>query len=167
MFTQSNFEILASGLRCCSIVPRTFARTSQHSISSHTMYWTVHLYGGPRRVNHAAVVIRSTIFTFGGYCSGLDYNYLRPIDIHILDTGNRFKFFYKFLPLCVTWCNVLIPEKLTWRKLDPVVDKSNRDCTPFQRYGHTAVAYGSKIYLWGGRNDRQVCNTLYCFDTGE
>lgn len=54
------------------------------------MYWTVHLYGGPRRVNHAAVAIGTTIFTFGGYCSGVDYNTFKPIDIHVLDTGNAF-----------------------------------------------------------------------------
>lgn len=24
---------------------------------------------------------------------------------------------------------------------------------PYQRYGHTVVAYGGKAYLWGGRND--------------
>jgi len=51
------------------------------------MYWTVHTYGGPRRVNHAAVAIGTSIFTFGGYCSGVDYKKFKPIDIHILDTG--------------------------------------------------------------------------------
>lgn len=51
------------------------------------MYWTVHTYGGPRRVNHAAVVVGNNIFTFGGYCSGVDFNQLRPIDSHVLDTG--------------------------------------------------------------------------------
>lgn len=56
--------------------------------------------------------------------------------------------------------------KLKWLKLK--IDGTNNDskCIPFQRYGHTVVAQGSKIYLWGGRNDTQVCNTLYCFDTG-
>lgn len=33
------------------------------------------------------------------------------------------------------------------------------------RYGHTAVVYDGKIYIWGGRNDRASCNTLFCFDT--
>lgn len=56
------------------------------------MYWTVHLYGGPRRVNHAAVAIGDIIFTFGGYCSGIDYNTFKPIDIHVLDTGNCLTF---------------------------------------------------------------------------
>lgn len=37
--------------------------------------------------------------------------------------------------------------------------------TPFQRYGHTAVDYGSNIYLWGGRNDEAVCHKLFYFDT--
>ncbi|KAJ8963935.1 hypothetical protein NQ314_005266 [Rhamnusium bicolor] len=32
-------------------------------------------------------------------------------------------------------------------------------------YGHTAVVYGDKVYIWGGRNDRASCSTLFCFDT--
>jgi N-acetylneuraminic acid mutarotase len=36
---------------------------------------------------------------------------------------------------------------------------------PFQRYGHTAVANGDMVYIWGGRNDIYADNTLYCFDT--
>ena len=35
----------------------------------------------------------------------------------------------------------------------------------FQRYGHTVVSHGKKIYLFGGRNDNHSCNRLYCFDT--
>lgn len=62
---------------------------SSHGLSgTKMMYWTNHLLGGPRRVNHAAVTIGKNIFTFGGYCSGVDYNTFKPIDIHILDTGN-------------------------------------------------------------------------------
>ncbi|XP_008188760.1 kelch domain-containing protein 3 [Acyrthosiphon pisum] len=104
------------------------------------MYWTVHTYGGPRRVNHAAVAIGTSIFTFGGYCSGVDYKKFKPIDIHILDT-----------------------EKLKWWKLE--LNNQDCSCVPFQRYGHTAINLGSNIYLWGGRNDNRVCNTLYCFNT--
>lgn len=51
------------------------------------MYWTVHLAGGPRRVNHAAVLNENKIFTFGGYCSGEDYVKRRPMDVYILNTG--------------------------------------------------------------------------------
>lgn len=36
---------------------------------------------------------------------------------------------------------------------------------PFQRYGHSVVANGELIYLWGGRNDNCADNVLYCFDT--
>lgn len=54
------------------------------------MYWTVHLSGGPRRVNHAAVAIGMNIFTFGGYSSSVNYNTFKPIDIYILDTGKLF-----------------------------------------------------------------------------
>lgn len=59
-----------------------------------------------------------------------------------------------------------IPVKLKWWKLELNGQDQDCKCVPFQRYGHTAVAHDSKIYLWGGRNDKEVCNTLYCFDTG-
>lgn len=50
------------------------------------MYWTTHLSGGPQRVNHAAVIVGDTIYSFGGYCSGENYREERPIDVHILNT---------------------------------------------------------------------------------
>jgi len=49
--------------------------------------WTVHLDGGPRRVNHAAVVIGSYIYSFGGYCTGENFDEVRAIDVHVLNTG--------------------------------------------------------------------------------
>lgn len=32
------------------------------------MLWSVHLEGGPRRVNHAAAAVGDRIYSFGGYC---------------------------------------------------------------------------------------------------
>lgn len=49
--------------------------------------WTVHLEGGPRRVNHAAVSIGDYIFSFGGYCTGENFEVVRPIDVHVLNTS--------------------------------------------------------------------------------
>lgn len=49
--------------------------------------WSVHLEGGPRRVNHAAVAVGHKVYSFGGYCSGEDYETLRQIDVHIFNTG--------------------------------------------------------------------------------
>jgi len=55
--------------------------------------WTCHLEGGPKRVNHAAVVVSEKIYSFGGYCTGEDYTNRTAIDIHVLDTS---KFFSRF-----------------------------------------------------------------------
>ena len=49
--------------------------------------WTVHLEGGPRRVNHAAVAVGHKVYSFGGYCSGEDYETLRQIDVHVFNSG--------------------------------------------------------------------------------
>ncbi|XP_060860016.1 kelch domain-containing protein 3-like [Metopolophium dirhodum] len=104
------------------------------------MYWTVHTSGGPKLVSNAAVVIGTSIFTFGGYCVDVDHTKFKPIDIHILDT-----------------------EKLKWWK--PELNNQDCSCVPFMRYGHTAINLGSNIYLWGGFNGNRACNTLYCFNT--
>ncbi|KAF4522219.1 hypothetical protein B566_EDAN007370 [Ephemera danica] len=104
------------------------------------MHWTVQLEGGPRRVNHAAVAVADKIYSFGGYCTGENYRQKRPIDVHILHTVN-----YR------------------WEQL-PIPPRSDIG-RPYQRYGHTVIAYGDKIFLWGGRNDDAACNILYCFDT--
>ncbi|GFO17289.1 kelch domain-containing protein 3 [Plakobranchus ocellatus] len=102
--------------------------------------WTVHLEGGPKRVNHAAVAIGARIFSFGGYCNGEDYETTRPIDVHMLNT--------------VT---------LRWTLL-PLPTEEEAQNTPYQRYGHTAVEYEDMAYLWGGRNDSVgACKILFRF----
>jgi len=65
--------------------------------------WTVHLDGGPRRVNHAAVLIGCHIYSFGGYCTGENFEIVRPIDVHILNTGQCTVSFY----LCIYF----VPER--------------------------------------------------------
>lgn len=110
------------------------------------MLWTIHLEGGPRRVNHAAVAIGNFIYSFGGYCSSDEYRLATAIDVHILNTNN-----------------------MRWSLLPPQRNEKGRLTTypkvPFQRYGHTVVAYKHWVFLWGGRNDDTACNILYCFDT--
>ncbi|KAL1139782.1 hypothetical protein AAG570_006759 [Ranatra chinensis] len=109
------------------------------------MHWTVHLEGGPRRVNHAAAAVGDVVYTFGGYCTGEieTYRQEKPIDVHTLNTVNlQWKHLPKPLPKCKQYF-----------------------VTPYQRYGHSAVTYGKNIYIWGGRNDQVSCNKLFCFDT--
>lgn len=107
------------------------------------MHWTVHLEGGPRRVNHAAVSVDDKVFSFGGYCSGEDYEIRRPMDVHVLDT-----------------------EMFRWRSLSvPSVEDPQYYETPYQRYGHTAVVHSGKAYVWGGRNDSDgASSVLHEFD---
>lgn len=98
------------------------------------MYWSAHIEGGPRRVNHTAVAINDYIYSFGGYCSHESYREMNSIDVHVLNTQN-----------------------LRWSKVTPRANEYGEMMkypeVPFQRYGHTSVAYESKVYLWGGRND--------------
>ncbi|XP_038075692.1 kelch domain-containing protein 3-like [Patiria miniata] len=106
-------------------------------------HWTVHLDGGPRRVNHAAALVGSQIYLFGGYCTGGDYHALIPIDVYVLDT-------------------VL----LRWKKLPCASKEEITKCVPYLRYGHSVVNYEGTIYLWGGRNDNHgACNNVFSYDT--
>lgn len=81
------------------------------------MMWTVHIDGGPRRVNHAAVSVGDKIYSFGGHNSTELYKELDPISVHMLNTST-----------------------LRWRKV--VYKQSN---APYHRYGHTTVAYGEMV----------------------
>ena len=60
--------------------------------------------------------------------------------------------------------NCFTLETFRW---SPLLYTSSGDEAPFKRYGHTVVAYGRKIYLWGGRNDLSASNILHCFDVGK
>ncbi|KAI1284994.1 Kelch domain-containing protein 3 [Halotydeus destructor] len=108
------------------------------------MRWTLGLQGAPRRVNHAATAVDDCIYSFGGYCTGEDYRFQRPIDVHQLDTNS-----------------------LTWKLVRYQLSETDKTSVPFQRYGHTVVSYNGFIILWGGRNDEGACNVVYIYDVHE
>ena len=61
----------------------------------------------------------------------------------------------------------IVTVNLRWKALPiPSVKDEQYAAAPYQRYGHSAVAYGTKVFIWGGRNDEAACNKLFCFDTG-
>ncbi|XP_077523931.1 kelch domain-containing protein 3-like [Amblyomma americanum] len=101
--------------------------------------WTARVEGGPCCTNHAAVAVNDEIYLFGGYCVDEVNTMRRPMDVHVLNTAS-----------------------LRWTQI-PV--QRNLESVPFQRSGHTVVAYGEYAYLWGGRNEDGACNILYRFDT--
>uniref|UniRef100_A0A915IZ08 Signal recognition particle subunit SRP68 n=1 Tax=Romanomermis culicivorax TaxID=13658 RepID=A0A915IZ08_ROMCU len=110
------------------------------------MKWIVHLEGGPKRVNHAAVALNdgSKIYSFGGYSSADRYDESRPLDTHVLDT---YTYRWSSVPMSAAKADELYYD------------------TPYQRYGHTVVEYCGGAYLWGGRNDSDGgCSSLYLFD---
>ena len=59
----------------------------------------------------------------------------------------------------------MLIDTFTWTRVEY---KGTVDDIPYQRYGHTAVAYNGSCYIYGGRNDvNGVCEHLYRFDIGE
>lgn len=108
------------------------------------MHWIARIDGGPKRVNHAAIAVGHKIYSFGGYCMDTNYRVHESIDVHVLNTTT-----------------------FRWTK-HPVSELpyfENDDILPYKRYGHTAVLYQDRIYIWGGRNDIAACPELFCFDT--
>ena len=45
------------------------------------MWWTVHLEGGPRRVNHAAVAMGERVFSFGDHNENIFRKVLTTIGV--------------------------------------------------------------------------------------
>ncbi|CAB03122.1 Kelch domain-containing protein 3 [Caenorhabditis elegans] len=122
--------------------------------------WTVHLEGGPRRVNHASIAVGSRIYSFGGYCSGEVTDAKDPLDVHVLNTEN-----YRWIKMNPGYVyNNRIITKATIES--PYSDSDKMfGAVPYQRYGHTVVEYQGKAYVWGGRNDDYgACNLLHEYD---
>lgn len=40
-------------------------------------------------MNHAAVAVGHKVYSFGGYCSGEDYETLLQIDVHVFNAGKH------------------------------------------------------------------------------
>lgn len=108
------------------------------------MRWIAHIQGGPKRVNHAAAAVGHKIYSFGGYCTGGNSREYTSMDVHVLNTTT------------FRWTRHPVSD-LPYFEYD--------DILPYKRYGHTAVLYKDKIYIWGGRNDHASCAVLFCFDT--
>lgn len=110
------------------------------SLSSTSLKkWRAMVNGGPHRAWHAAAAVGSKIYVFGGECTINDSCQTSQLDVHIFDSNTY-----------------------AWSTVDTF---HNSDAAPFRRWGHSAVAYGKNIYVWGGRNEENSCNILYCFDT--
>jgi len=72
--------------------------------------WTQEVEGGPRRVNHAAVSVRNRfIFSFGGYCTGEEYNQIVNIDVHVFDTGKFVECGLDLYKLCAKCAHICEP----------------------------------------------------------
>src|SRR5207248_826774 len=100
--------------------------------------WTHRLENAPKRIDHASAAIGHIIYSFGGYCTGEDFEPLIVVDS--LDTNT-----------------------LGWSVVPYTYD--SMDDVPFGRDGHTVVADGHMIYLWGGKNFDNACNVLFAFNS--
>ncbi|KRZ37152.1 Kelch domain-containing protein 3, partial [Trichinella pseudospiralis] len=112
-------------------------------VVTFVMHWTFSIENGPRRVNHAAVAYNNYIFSFGGHSAEEVQVVYEKIDIH-----------------------VFCPTAFKWKEM-PMPDYSNiyNHWAPCHRYGHTAVTYKDKCYIFGGRNIKVgACLGVFQFD---
>ncbi|KAG8193291.1 hypothetical protein JTE90_003778 [Oedothorax gibbosus] len=129
--------ILKSKPSCVKLVLKKISVHSRISFRAD-MYWIQHLDNGLRRVNHAAVTIGNLIYSFGGYCSENDLSEFMDVCIFNTDSLN--------------WYNI---------HYSPTGD------IPPSLFGHSAVVYKNKVYIWGGissHHQNLVSEKLYCFD---
>ena len=101
--------------------------------------WTHRIENVPTIANHASAAVEHIIYSFGHYTLE-DYDRKRPVVVHSLDTST------------LEWSSVAY----TYDSMDDI---------PFNRYGHTVIADGNMIYLWGGRNYEHACNVFYAFNS--
>ena len=100
--------------------------------------WSSRLEHAPDRVDHASAAVGHIIYSFGGYCNN-DVWTRRQIVVDSIDTNT-----------------------LEWSSVAHTHDST--DDVPFNRFGHTVIADGYMIYLWGGVNYDSLCNVLFAFN---
>ena len=131
------------------------------------------------------------LLLLGGYCTGDNYRDERPIDVFVLNTSNyRWtevlvpSSSHELLSnVHVAYWSTLVQTGqdiiyLPTAQVAKPEDEAERAEWPYQRwtqsqpdvlfwrqlprrYGHTVIAWGDAIYLFGGRNDEAACNVLY------
>ncbi|KAF9107841.1 Negative regulator of mitotic exit [Mortierella sp. AM989] len=87
------------------------------------------------RHSHAACVIGTTMFIFGGQFNGYYLNDIASFDMKSLNTPS--------------------PK---WSRLEPTSE------LPPARAGHCAAAYDGKVYIFGGADDNFFYNDIWCYD---
>ncbi|GLH09355.1 Host cell factor, partial [Gryllus bimaculatus] len=104
-----------------------------------TMFWTIHMEGSPCTLNTPAVAVGNSIFSFGQACCDRSS---QNLVVRMFNTTN-----YR------------------WSFMETRAEEGER--IPDERYGHTAVAYMSKVYVWGGstQDENYFFRKLCCFDT--
>ncbi|KAF9581901.1 Negative regulator of mitotic exit [Lunasporangiospora selenospora] len=89
----------------------------------------------PPRHSHAACVIGTTMYIFGGQFNNYYLNDIASFDMKSLNTSN--------------------PK---WSRLEPASD------LPPARAGHIAAAYDGRIYVFGGADEQFFYNDIWCYD---
>lgn len=101
--------------------------------SSSSGKWTKFEDGGQDRFSIGAVAVDNDIYAFGGWNKN---------DSQEVKNGNIRVF-------------VLNADSRGWKQIQTDGE------VPFQRFGHTVVAWNGKVYLWGGNGD---CSNMNEFD---
>ncbi|KAG0340641.1 Negative regulator of mitotic exit [Podila humilis] len=87
------------------------------------------------RHSHAASVIGTTMFIFGGQFNGYYFNDICSFDMKSLNTANP-----------------------RWNRLEPASE------LPPARAGHCAAAHDGKVYIFGGADEQFFYNDIWCYD---
>ncbi|KAG0354650.1 Negative regulator of mitotic exit [Podila minutissima] len=89
----------------------------------------------PPRHSHAACVVGTIMYIFGGQLNSYYLNDIAAFDMKTLNGKN--------------------PK---WNQLEP------KSQLPPARAGHSAAAYDGKVYIFGGADDKYYYNDIWCYD---
>ncbi|CAD5232183.1 unnamed protein product [Bursaphelenchus xylophilus] len=137
-------KIYSFGGYCSGETPTRTAPLDVHMFDTETMKWT-RVFGEEPEVRYSSKSLSSEVSIFEDEVDwDTDMSYEEDM------TQGDYDWHY----------NPLLNDGLA------IVDDSNDfQDVPFMRYGHTAVAYNGKAYIWGGRNDEYgASQRLYEYD---
>jgi len=113
-----------------------------HLLNLVSREWTlVRVYGHSPvgRYGHAAIMVGSKFYMFGGQVDGASLNDVWAFDLHSLRS------------------------KAMWEQ----VELAEGSARPAPRSGHTIVSYEDKIIMFGGNDGQYLYNDTWMFDTAQ
>jgi len=113
------------------------------------------------RHSHTAVVWKNSLFIFGGALEkGALDNTLYSFNFGTVTPLPSFNLWHAYFDFSRAACDLILSVQRTWKKV------SVKGTPPSGRWGHSAVVFGSSMFIFGGFSESSSSNQLFQFDFG-